>query len=54
MPNPKKPKPTDAERHQRFVDTAREVEASEREEDFERAFKQVIRPSKPPLAKPSG
>lgn len=46
------PKLTDAARHKRFVDTAREVEASEREEDFERAFEKVTRGPKSPVAKP--
>ena len=36
-----KPKLTDAERHKRFVETAREVEASEEAEDFDKAFKRV-------------
>jgi hypothetical protein len=40
-PVKKKPKLTDAERHERFVDMAREVEASEDPKDFERAFKKV-------------
>jgi hypothetical protein len=42
-----KPKPapkaklTDAERHQRFVDMAHEVEADESQEAFDRAFEKV-------------
>ncbi len=36
------PKLTDAERHKRFVDMAKEVEASEKSEDFDAAFKKVI------------
>jgi hypothetical protein len=39
-PQPK-PKLTDAERHARFKDMAREVEASEDPEDFEKAFERV-------------
>jgi hypothetical protein len=35
------PKLTDAERHLRFVETARKVEASEDPADFDRAFKKV-------------
>jgi hypothetical protein len=35
------PKLTDAERHKRFVDMAREVGASEDPKDFEKAFKAV-------------
>jgi hypothetical protein len=36
-----KPKLTDAERHKRFVAMARELGASDKAEDFERAFKTV-------------
>jgi hypothetical protein len=36
-----KPKLTDAERHKRFVEMAREVEADETPEAFEKAFKKV-------------
>jgi hypothetical protein len=35
---------TDAERHKRFVEMAREVEASDDPKDFERAFKKVVLP----------
>jgi len=42
---PRKPAPapniTDAERHKRFVDMAKEVEASEDPKDFEKAFESV-------------
>jgi hypothetical protein len=38
-----KPKLTDAERHKRFVEMAREVEASESPKAFDRAFKTVTR-----------
>jgi hypothetical protein len=41
-----KPKPaprlTDDERHQRFKDMAREVEVSDRPEDFDKAFDRII------------
>jgi hypothetical protein len=41
-----KPKPkaklTDAERHKRFVEMAREVEADESPESFDKAFKRVV------------
>ncbi len=37
-----KPKLTDTERHRRFVDMAREVEADESPDAFERAFKKVV------------
>jgi hypothetical protein len=36
-----KPKLTDAERHKRFVETAKKVEASEDLEDFDRAFSEL-------------
>jgi hypothetical protein len=39
-----KPKLTDAQRHKRFVEMAREVEASDDEKDFDQAFAKVIRP----------
>ena len=45
-PKPKptsKPKLTDAERHARFVDMAREVGVDESPEAFERAFEKVVR-----------
>jgi hypothetical protein len=38
----KKPKLTDAERHTRFLEVARKVEASEDPKDFDKAFKKVI------------
>jgi hypothetical protein len=38
------PKLSDAERHKRFVEMAHEVEASEKPNDFESAFKRVVRP----------
>lgn len=38
---PKKAPLTDAERHRRFLDMAREVQASERAQDFDEAFKLV-------------
>jgi hypothetical protein len=45
----KKPKLTDVERHKRFLDTAREVEASDDPKDFDKAFDKVVAP-KPPLS----
>ncbi len=36
------PKLTDAERHMRFIDMAREVEASDDPKDFERAFRTIV------------
>lgn len=38
-----KPKLTDAERHARFVETARKVEVDESPEAFDRAFDRVVR-----------
>lgn len=38
-----KPKLTDAERHKRFVEAAREVDASKKAEDFDKAFEKVTR-----------
>ena len=37
-PQLKKTKLTDAERHERFVETAKNVGASEHSEDFDKAF----------------
>jgi hypothetical protein len=41
-----KPKLTDAERHKRFVEMAREVGASESPREFDKAFKRVTGASK--------
>jgi hypothetical protein len=38
------PKLTDAERHKRFLETAREIEASEEPKDFDEAFNKVVHP----------
>jgi hypothetical protein len=42
-PKPKPPKLTDAERHARFVAMGKEVGASDRPEDFDKAFEKVTR-----------
>ena len=42
------PNPDDPEESKRFIDTAREVEASEDPKDFELAFKKVVSPQKKP------
>jgi hypothetical protein len=42
-----KPKLTDAERHKRFVDMARKVEASDDPKDFDKAFDKVVTPKRP-------
>jgi len=50
-----KGKLTDAERHRRFVEMAREVEASESSTAFDKAFKRVARakvPKKPSRKNP--
>jgi hypothetical protein len=41
-----KPKLTDAERHKRFVEMAKQVGASDDPRDFEAAFKKVVLPKK--------
>jgi len=38
-----KPKLTDAERHKRFVETAKEVGASEDPRDFDKAFEKLAK-----------
>lgn len=43
-----KPKLTDRERQERFVAMAREVEASEEPEAFDRAFERVAHPPEKP------
>jgi hypothetical protein len=47
LPKEKKPKLTPAERHARFVEVAKKVGASENPEDFEKAFRTIVR-LKPP------
>ena len=39
-----KPDLTDADRHKRFVDMAREVQASDDPKAFDKAFKKVAKP----------
>jgi hypothetical protein len=44
-----KPKLTDAERHKRFVEMARQVGASDDPKAFDKAFKKVVgKPTKKP------
>lgn len=43
---PRKQKLTDPERHARFVEMAKKVEASEDIADFDRAFRAVAKPPK--------
>jgi len=40
----KRPPMTDAERHKRFLEMARETEAEESPESFDRAFSEVVTP----------
>ena len=42
----RKSKLTDAERHKRFVEMARKVEASDDPKAFDKAFKKVAKPKK--------
>jgi hypothetical protein len=50
---PKKQAPlTDAERHLRFVEMAREVEASDDPKDFDEAFTKIVPPKKQQSLKP--
>ena len=52
---PASPKLTDAGRHERFKDVAREVEASEDSEDFGRTFDAITRPDcRPHRSDPQG
>jgi hypothetical protein len=48
---PRSSKPTDAERHRRFVETARKAEASDKIEDFDKAFKRLSIVSSPQKVK---
>ena len=43
---------TDAERHARFVEMAREVEASEEPKDFDAAFERLAAKASPPKRVP--
>lgn len=45
-PPEKKTKLTDAQRHKRFVEMAREVGASDSPKAFDKAFRKVVTPSK--------
>ena len=47
-----RPKLTDADRHARFVKAARDVQASEEPEDFEKAFKKIVPLGKAKARKP--
>jgi hypothetical protein len=43
---------TDAACHKRFMEMAREVEASDDSNDFDRAFKTVVEPKPKPIRHP--
>jgi len=50
----KKPTPkTDADQYQRFLETAKKVEADESPGSFDRAFKKIVT-AKPPAPKKQG
>ena len=44
MPVRKPPSPDEKPQRERFIETAREIGASEDPEDFERVFRQVMKP----------
>jgi hypothetical protein len=48
LPRKRNPKLTDEERHKRFIEVARKVEADETEEGAERALRKVIRGDQSP------
>jgi hypothetical protein len=52
MDKKKSPKLTDTERHKRFVDTAKKVEASEEISDFDNAFTKIVKQRKEASAHP--
>jgi len=47
MPARKPPPPDEKPQRERFIETAREIGASEDPEEFERAFREVMRPEAP-------
>jgi hypothetical protein len=47
MPARKPPPPDEKPQRERFIEGARELGASEDPEDFERVFRQVMKPEKP-------
>ena len=51
---PRKPRLTNVERHERFVETAKIVEASDLKEEFDRAFKVVVSFDPKRLSSPRG
>jgi hypothetical protein len=51
MPARKPAPPGEKPQRERFIETAREIGASEKLADFERAFRQVVHPPKVPAAR---
>jgi hypothetical protein len=47
MPARKPPPPDEKPQRERFIETAREIGASEDPEEFERVFREVVKPPKP-------
>jgi hypothetical protein len=47
MPRNADPKAVDPDEYKRFLETAKQVEASEDPEAFDRAFGKVVKPIKP-------
>lgn len=45
-PKGQQPTPDDPEQSKRFIETARQVEADENPEAFEKAFREVVRPKR--------
>jgi hypothetical protein len=43
MKEPHKPKLTDKERHKRFLENAKKAEASDKPQDFDEAFKKIVK-----------
>ena len=44
----RKPKMTDKQQYERFVETARKLQCDEREDEFERKFAKIVPPKSPP------
>jgi hypothetical protein len=47
MPRKKPPDPGEKSQRERFIETARELEADETGEAFERAFNKIVPPKRP-------
>jgi hypothetical protein len=53
MPARKPPSPDEKPQYERFLEIAKEIGASDDPEDFERVFRQVVKPIKPGHQSPS-